>query len=350
MIATMNCPAQLPDPESHLYPPSPGPSKVSCVCPACHGPLATRGDTVACRACGRGYARIGEGIDFLGEVTNAHKQVQRAIYEGDKEAKIQLAYRDREEYRRGVEGLFRHTAETGIPFDTMKDAMNGVMFDKIGFTLGMEVLDIGAGSGHMLNLLGCHYGTRGTGVDISELALRRVLEFNPLELRFLLADAERLPFADGAFDRVISFDVLEHLPNQQAALTEAARVVRPGGKLLYYAIGSADEYTWHWALRAASNGRFGTDDGAGHVRELFLDPDETAGWLREAGFHRVQITPFHAFFTLMLDDRLHRTWQLFPPSRIPFHVLFALARAADAPWTVAGLGNGFYLTGTKRGD
>lgn len=318
------------------------------MCPACHGPLETRADSVDCRACGRGYARIGAGTDFLGEITNLHKQAQRAIYEGGREAHIRLPYRDREEYRSRLEAIYRHTAATGIPFDSMKDAMNGVMFEKTGFSPGMEVLDVGAGSGHLLNLLGCRYGVHGTGVDISQLAMRRVLEFNPLELRFLLADAERLPFADGAFDRVISFDVLEHLPNQRAALREAARVVRPGGKLLFYAISAADEHTWHWTQRAASGGRYGTDDGGGHVRELFLDPDETAGWLRDAGFHRVGVTPFHAFFTLMVDERLLDTWRYLSHGRRWFRALFALARAADGAWTGAGLGNGFYLSGTKR--
>ncbi len=319
------------------------------MCPVCRGALETCDVSVDCRACGRAYPRIAGGTDFLGEVTNAHTQVQRAIYEGDREANISLAYGDREEHRRRLEELFANVARTGIPSDTMKDAMNGVMFERTGFARGMEVLDIGAGSGHLLNLLGCRYGTRGTGVDISELALRRVLEFNPLELRFLLADAERLPFASGVFDRVISFDVLEHLPNQRAALMEAARVVRPGGKLLFYAVSAADEQTWHWTQRAVSGDRFGTDDGAGHVRELFLDPDETAGWLREAGFHRVRITPFHAFFTLLIDERLESVRKLFSRCRFLSRALFGLARAADGAWTATGLGNGFYLTGTKRG-
>jgi len=344
----MDCPAHLPTAAFQSHPPSPGPSKVLCVCPACRGPLEARGDSVDCLACGRGYPRIGKCTDFLGQVMNVHKQAQRSIYEGDQAANIHLAYRDREEYRCRLEGLYRHIAATGIPFDTMKDAMNGVMFEKIGFSRGMEVLDIGAGSGHLLNLLGCKYGVHGTGVDISELAMRRVLEFNPLELRFLLADAERLPFADGVFDRVISFDVLEHLPNQRAALAEAARLVRPGGKLLFYVISAADEQTWHWTQRAASGERYGTDDGGGHVRELFLDQDETAGWLRDAGFLQVKVTPFHAFFTLMIDERLPHGWQYLSRSRLWFRALFALARAADGSWTGAGLGNGFYLSGTKR--
>ena len=84
--------AGQPDTTNEFHPPSPGPSQVSCVCPSCHGPLETGGDTVDCGACGRHFARIGEGIDFLGEVTNAHKQVQRAIYEGDGEANRMVGY------------------------------------------------------------------------------------------------------------------------------------------------------------------------------------------------------------------------------------------------------------------
>lgn len=45
-------------------------------------------------------------------------------------------------------------------------------------------------------------------------------------------DASRLPFADGAFDCVLLLDVLEHVDMPEAALAEAARVLRPGGDLL----------------------------------------------------------------------------------------------------------------------
>lgn len=44
-------------------------------------------------------------------------------------------------------------------------------------------------------------------------------------------DALRLPFPDGAFDRVIAAEVLEHVPADRAAVAELARVLRPGGTL-----------------------------------------------------------------------------------------------------------------------
>jgi SAM-dependent methyltransferase len=44
-------------------------------------------------------------------------------------------------------------------------------------------------------------------------------------------DATRMPFPDGAFDRVIAAEVLEHIPDDWQALREIARVLRPGGQV-----------------------------------------------------------------------------------------------------------------------
>jgi SAM-dependent methyltransferase len=73
-----------------------------------------------------------------------------------------------------------------------------------------------------------------TGVDIAEelLAAARKLATPGLSQRFRHADAERLPFADGQFDRVIStFGVMFAVDQQQAA-SELARVCKSGGRLV----------------------------------------------------------------------------------------------------------------------
>jgi SAM-dependent methyltransferase len=46
-----------------------------------------------------------------------------------------------------------------------------------------------------------------------------------------VADAMRLPFADGSFDAVVSCETIEHLPDWRAGLVEMVRVLRPGGRL-----------------------------------------------------------------------------------------------------------------------
>jgi SAM-dependent methyltransferase len=48
-------------------------------------------------------------------------------------------------------------------------------------------------------------------------------------LRAAVGDATCLPFADGSFDKVIAAEVLEHVPADQAAMNEIARILRPGG-------------------------------------------------------------------------------------------------------------------------
>jgi SAM-dependent methyltransferase len=51
----------------------------------------------------------------------------------------------------------------------------------------------------------------------------------PAAATALAADATRLPFPDGAFDAIIAAEILEHIPDDAAAMAEIARVLRPGG-------------------------------------------------------------------------------------------------------------------------
>lgn len=52
------------------------------------------------------------------------------------------------------------------------------------------------------------------------------------QVTFVCGDATALPFADASFDAVTMFDVIEHIPDDQKAISEALRVLRPGGYLL----------------------------------------------------------------------------------------------------------------------
>ena len=79
---------------------------------------------------------------------------------------------------------------------------------------------------------------------------------------YVCGDACRLPFADGAFDAVTLFDVLEHIADDGVATREALRVTRPGGWLLV----STPNADWHyptWASCAAGARRRRTDAGLG---------------------------------------------------------------------------------------
>jgi ubiquinone/menaquinone biosynthesis C-methylase UbiE len=99
-----------------------------------------------------------------------------------------------------------------------------------------SVLEIGAGTGANLG----HYGTAVSSLTVTE---PDVFMFKRLERRadagdpaptVLRAPAEDLPFDDGTFDTVVSTLVLCGVDDQPRAVREISRVLRPGGRLLFF--------------------------------------------------------------------------------------------------------------------
>ena len=93
---------------------------------------------------------------------------------------------------------------------------------------GERLLEVGCGEGGNLHHLAGR-GARRFGVDFS-LAKARFAQ-QATAAPCAAADATRLPFRDGVFDAVLIRDLLHHLPDRLAALREARRVLRPGGRL-----------------------------------------------------------------------------------------------------------------------
>jgi ArsR family transcriptional regulator len=96
-----------------------------------------------------------------------------------------------------------------------------------------RLLDIGTGTGRMIELLGPK-AAQVTGVDKSSemLRLARVkLEAAGISSSLRQADMYALPLGDGSADSVVIHQVLHYAQNPAAALAEAARVLRPGGRL-----------------------------------------------------------------------------------------------------------------------
>ncbi len=103
---------------------------------------------------------------------------------------------------------------------------------------GERVLDIGSGSGLLAHEMAAEVGALGSvdGIDPSESMLVLARRRRPLdgaaEIRFVAGDACALPFADGSFDAAVATQVYEYVQDMPAALGEAFRVLRPGGRLL----------------------------------------------------------------------------------------------------------------------
>jgi ubiquinone/menaquinone biosynthesis C-methylase UbiE len=98
-----------------------------------------------------------------------------------------------------------------------------------------DLLDLGTGTGRMLQLCGSSV-ERAVGVDLSRemLAVARAnldgQAYRNCSLR--RAPAERLPFGNASFDVVLSHMVLHFLPDPELVIHEAARVLRPRGRLI----------------------------------------------------------------------------------------------------------------------
>jgi len=98
---------------------------------------------------------------------------------------------------------------------------------------GESILDVATGTGWTARNC-AHAGARLTGVDFSSSLLDAARELSAHvdpPIRFELADAEALPFADAAFDGVISTFGVMFAADQKKAAAELARVCRPGGRL-----------------------------------------------------------------------------------------------------------------------
>lgn len=101
---------------------------------------------------------------------------------------------------------------------------------------GGKMLDFGCGKGDIVRL-SLQRGIDAHGVEFfgpgSGTQIRSVLEERGLlNDRVLEYDGETLPFADETFDVVVSNQVFEHVPDLPGALSQIARVLKPGGKLI----------------------------------------------------------------------------------------------------------------------
>ncbi len=117
-----------------------------------------------------------------------------------------------------------------------------VDYDRLGLSPGDRLLDLGCGAGrHAYE--GFRRGGRVVAVDADDSEVNNVAamlaalaaEGSPNGAHgggtVVCGDALRLPFADRSFDRVIAAEVLEHVHADGRAVTELARVLRPGGTL-----------------------------------------------------------------------------------------------------------------------
>ena len=178
----------------------------------------------------------------------------------------------------------------------------GVVAEYLDPQPGERVLDAGCGLGFYLYLFGTLTGARLYGVEVSPDRLRDAASQRGASSAHLsLADVTRLPFRDASFHKAILSEVLEHVPDDAAALAEVHRVLRPGGVLAVTVPNRRYPFAWdplNFVRERLGLGHFTREPWSGiwtdHVR--LYEPEVLLDRIRAAGFQvtDTRLTTRHA--------------------------------------------------------
>lgn len=156
-------------------------------------------------------------------------------------------------------------------------------FDRFIDWQGKRVLDLGCGGGFMAEAL-ARRGAEVTGIDPADKAIgaaRKHAAEEGLQIRYETGVGEDLPFDAGAFDAVVSVDVLEHVRDLDRVMAEVARVLTPSGRFFFDTI-NRNPVARFGAITVAEDMLRVLPKGT-HDPRMFITPDELRAALRGAG-------------------------------------------------------------------
>ncbi len=111
-------------------------------------------------------------------------------------------------------------------------AIHKRLLEYVNLPTSANVLDLGCGTGKLIHRLAINFpNLQGTGLDLSPEMISQANSRNcyPQRLRFLLGNAEEMPFGEEQFDAVFNTISFLHYPHPQQVFNEVSRVLRPGG-------------------------------------------------------------------------------------------------------------------------
>jgi SAM-dependent methyltransferase len=192
-------------------------------------------------------------------------------------------------------------------FGTLTALTIDPLLESVRVKSGMRVLDVASGPGYAAGAAAAR-GATVVGIDFSPLMVeeaRRRYE-SVASLEFLEGDAQTLPFESNQFGAVVMNFGLLHLARPEVAISEAFRVLKPGGRYAFTVWGKPDEAVgFGVVLRAMeTHGRtdVGLPDGPPFFR--FSDAGECHRTLAQAGFREINVRQLPLVWNLPSADAL----------------------------------------------
>jgi ubiquinone/menaquinone biosynthesis C-methylase UbiE len=196
-------------------------------------------------------------------------------------AEARQSFRDFEQAGWEDAGICRHYHES---LSTVTTQSVEALLDAAGVRAGSRLLDVATGVGYIA-AAGAQRGAEAVGVDFSSTQIRMARERYPA-LRFEPADADALPFPAASFEALTNGFGMCHVADPGAALREAFRVLKSGGRIAFTvwdgperAVGIGAAYI---AIRAHGAADVGLPMGPNFF--LFSDPEQSRQALTRAGF------------------------------------------------------------------
>jgi ubiquinone/menaquinone biosynthesis C-methylase UbiE len=161
---------------------------------------------------------------------------------------------------------------------------------------GEQVLEVGCGRGHLVKALR-EEGVEAVGADLNDHVVA-----HGVSEALQAAPGHDLPYDDGRFDVVLSFHMIEHVPDVDAVLAELVRVLRPGGRLLL--VYPAEPVRGAYAV-GASFVMYGHPFAARRIHRHTVRPSSLEPRLTALGLHSPQ-SRFRLLTTPQFQTVAHR--------------------------------------------
>ncbi len=199
--------------------------------------------------------------------------------------------------------------DMGQAGDHGRDAvLDAPMLERLQLSGARDMVDIGCGEGRFCRMARDR-GVKTTGIDPTEALLEQARALDPGG-SYHKAVAEKLPLPEHSTDLVVFYLTFIDIPDIASAISEATRVLRPGGRILIANLSS-------FITAAQHDGWTRHEDGSGsvHFRKYLEESVYWTHWrgIRIQNWHR----PTAFYMRLLLDAGLHLTHFDEPPSTHP---------------------------------